>query len=187
MKPDESVLNVGYLEQMYTEYLQDPHQVPESWRQYFAAAGNGDDRAEAAPRGPSFVPSSIFRPTGGGNGSVTLNQLRLARLQERVDQLIRNYRVRGHIIAKIDPLGRHRTSAGRIGAGLLRVHGRGPGLPGVDQSLRGSNVQTSAGGHPAAGSDLLRGDRLAVHAHRRLARLATGCSAGSRMRSTDSS
>ncbi|MFZ5828724.1 MAG: 2-oxoglutarate dehydrogenase E1 component, partial [Planctomycetota bacterium] len=31
--------------------------------------------------------------------------LRLARLQERVDQLIRNYRVRGHIIARLDPLG----------------------------------------------------------------------------------
>ncbi|MCU0720909.1 MAG: 2-oxoglutarate dehydrogenase E1 component, partial [Pirellula sp.] len=32
----------------------------------------------------------------------------LARMQERVDQLVREYRVRGHLMAKIDPLGLNR-------------------------------------------------------------------------------
>ncbi len=29
----------------------------------------------------------------------------LARMQDRIDQLVREYRVRGHLIAQLDPLG----------------------------------------------------------------------------------
>jgi 2-oxoglutarate dehydrogenase E1 component len=56
--------------------------------------------------GPSFKPSSIFRPASlkSANGK-TASPASAAR-QESVDQLIRAYRVRGHAIAKIDPLGR---------------------------------------------------------------------------------
>ena len=56
--------------------------------------------------GPSFRRTSLFNPpVPGRNGALTPEALHAVALQERVDQLIRNYRVRGHIIAHVDPLG----------------------------------------------------------------------------------
>src|SRR6056297_2915546 len=54
---------------------------------------------------------------GSGNGSRTAGQdgstgnesadqaLWMARIQDRIDQLVREYRVRGHLVAQLDPLG----------------------------------------------------------------------------------
>src|SRR5262249_35734021 len=39
-----------------------------------------------------------------------------ATMQERVDQLIRNYRVRGHMAAHLDPLGRNRLAPPELDA-----------------------------------------------------------------------
>ncbi|MCO6043455.1 2-oxoglutarate dehydrogenase E1 component [Aeoliella sp. ICT_H6.2] len=43
-------------------------------------------------------------PRVGGEGRPARGDVQLVALQERVDQLIRNHRVRGHIIARLDPL-----------------------------------------------------------------------------------
>ena len=99
----QNTLSLAYLEQLYLDYVRDSSSVPEEWRQHFAALGTN---GAAERSGPTFQAFSIFNPPSGGNGAVPRDQLHLARLQERVDLLIRNYRVRGHIIAKIDPLGR---------------------------------------------------------------------------------
>ncbi len=79
-------------------------------------AGNGEtprNGTESVTRnGTESVPNS---PSAAGNGetagplTVTDNRTHEShtqgRLQESVDLLIRNYRVRGHLIAKVDPLG----------------------------------------------------------------------------------
>jgi 2-oxoglutarate dehydrogenase E1 component len=52
-------------------------------------------------------PHSISNPPAPGASESGIAD---AILQERVDQLIRNYRVRGHIAAKLDPLGRTRPT-----------------------------------------------------------------------------
>ena len=44
-----------------------------------------------------------------GDGAAT-EETTTAVLQERIDQLIRNYRVRGHMAAQLDPLGIPRRS-----------------------------------------------------------------------------
>lgn len=103
MENPQNTLSLAYLEQLYLDYVRDSSSVPEEWRQHFAAMGTN---GAAENLGPTFRPSSIFNPASSGHVAVPRDQLRLARLQERVDLLIRNYRVRGHIIAKIDPLGR---------------------------------------------------------------------------------
>ena len=77
--------NLAYLEQLYAEYLRNQSAVPESWQRYFA-------------RGPLVVPAV-------GHTAV---EAAPAALQERLDMLVRNYRVRGHIVAALDPLGRTR-------------------------------------------------------------------------------
>jgi 2-oxoglutarate dehydrogenase E1 component len=77
-------LNLPFIEKLYEQYLQNPLSVPLQWRSYF----------QASP--PSSVDS---------NGQPA------SALQERVDRLIRNYRVRGHRIADLDPLNVRRLTA----------------------------------------------------------------------------
>ncbi len=67
--------NLSYMESVYAAYLRDRNAVPEAWRRYFSSA----------------VPDGSLDHDAGA-------------LQERVDMLVRNYRVRGHTIAHIDPL-----------------------------------------------------------------------------------
>ena len=105
MNDRDNVLNVDYVEQLYAAFMADRHRVSAAWQEYFDHL-EGDGVAKPGRTGPSFRPASIFNPPAGGNGTATGMPLRLARLQERVDLLVRNYRVRGHIIAKVDPLGR---------------------------------------------------------------------------------
>ena len=77
--------NLAYLEHLYAEYLRNQNAVPESWQRYFA-------------HGPIVAPAV-------GHAAVEPTP---AALQERLDMLVRNYRVRGHIVANLDPLGRKR-------------------------------------------------------------------------------
>ena len=65
------------------------------------AVANGDLRLPAAPAGEA-KPLPLPVATG------TAGEERVAFLQDRVDQLVRAYRVRGHLMAEIDPLGRPR-------------------------------------------------------------------------------
>ena len=100
-------LSLGFVEGLYADYLDDPASVSADWRRYFQEM-NGGKRAVAAHRGgPTFRPSSLFNPPSksGANGAADMRELQVAVLQDRVDQLVRAYRVRGHMIAKIDPLG----------------------------------------------------------------------------------
>ncbi len=74
-----------------------------------AAQGHAANGHPKFQRGPSFRPPSLFSPPQlavaeqQANGSA--EQMDVAILQDRLDQLVRAYRVRGHLIAKIDPLG----------------------------------------------------------------------------------
>ena len=108
-KSPESSLNslsLGFLEELYADYLDNPASVSAEWRRYFQEM-TGPARPAVAPRiGPSFQPSSIFNPPnrGGGVKDFHLRDWETALLQDRVDQLIRAFRVRGHMVAEIDPL-----------------------------------------------------------------------------------
>lgn len=101
-----STQSLAFIEQQYGDYLHDRGSVSPDWRDYFddIHAGNEDVTAEVLQT--PFKHDSIFHRqarTAGPSGSVAQSS-DTAILQERLDQLIRNFRVRGHIIAKIDPL-----------------------------------------------------------------------------------
>ncbi len=102
-------MSLAFVEGLYAEYQRDPTSVPEDWRSYFDRIATRSDTQRVA-RGPSFRPPSVFNPhaSGDGNGKLIRATTEAASLQDRVDQLIRNFRVRGHAVAKIDPLGRPR-------------------------------------------------------------------------------
>src|SRR5688572_59261 len=81
-------LNLPFVEDLYQRYLHNPSSVPADWRTYF-------QRTQGAS-------------TNGTGGSAS---------QERVDRLIRNYRVRGHRVADVDPLGLRRLTAPELDFG----------------------------------------------------------------------
>jgi 2-oxoglutarate dehydrogenase E1 component len=99
------IQNLAYVEQFYADYRRDSNSVPAEWREYFTASVNGAD--ETAQLGPSFKSRSIFNPVESNSIGRARFQPdpRAENLSERLHQLVRNYRGRGHIIAAINPLG----------------------------------------------------------------------------------
>lgn len=93
--------NLEFVERLYEEYLRDRSALSPEWQSYFAQMENGE--TETIKSGPSFQRRSIFEPRYGGTVETT-NEEQMLVLQQRVDRLIRAYRVRGHIQARIDPL-----------------------------------------------------------------------------------
>src|SRR5262245_53365650 len=97
--------NLGFVEQLYDSYLRDPMSVSADWRRYFKSLGPTNGNGKSLRFGPSFRPASIFNPPGGqASAGASVRELEMAHLQDRVDQLVRAYRVRGHLVADIDPL-----------------------------------------------------------------------------------
>lgn len=94
--------SLAFVEERYDDYLRDPSSVSEGWRAYFSQLSNG---AGTAPRRPSFQPRSIFDPAGTAAGVQVPCPDDAAAFQLRVDKLVRNFRVRGHILAQVNPLG----------------------------------------------------------------------------------
>ncbi|WLD11236.1 2-oxoglutarate dehydrogenase E1 component [Planctellipticum variicoloris] len=93
--------NLSYVEGLYQEYLKSPDAVSPEWREYFRHVAEASRHSDEAAE-------QFFRPPQIGEGLVTPAQLDAAILQERVEELIRNYRATGHFAAKLDPLGQPR-------------------------------------------------------------------------------
>lgn len=98
-------VNLPFVEQLYVEFLRDPRSLPPAWRAYFEPLAGGDRFGAGSRLGPSFRPRSLFNPPSprDGNGAARAGA-QAAVHQDRVDQLVRAYRVRGHIVAAVNPL-----------------------------------------------------------------------------------
>ena len=103
-------LNVAFIEDLYESYLRDPSTVSSDWVKYFEAF-NGEATPGLPPKlAPSFKATSIFNPPGGSNDQNGKSGMqkkleRNAILQHKVDLLVRNYRVRGHLFSCMNTLG----------------------------------------------------------------------------------
>jgi 2-oxoglutarate dehydrogenase E1 component len=98
-------MNLAFVEGLYEEFLRDPSSVSADWREYFSQIKNGDQPTRVTPVFPN---TSIFNPAVSlprTGRAVEALEAQSAHLQDRVDQLIRAYRICGHLIAQIDPLG----------------------------------------------------------------------------------
>jgi 2-oxoglutarate dehydrogenase E1 component len=107
--------NLAFVEDLYEKFLRDASSVSPEWQEYFSHIANGELRFPQPHFGPSFKPSSLFNPTGSrvsgtlappGTAGVSPASGVPHGIQDRIYMLIRLYRVRGHRIARIDPLGR---------------------------------------------------------------------------------
>jgi 2-oxoglutarate dehydrogenase E1 component len=94
--------NASYLEALYEQYLREPGSVAPEWRQYFDRV-RGNAGAEA-PHGP--VIESLRQHARRGAGAGQRDELHAANAKQgAVSRLIQAYANRGHLIAKLDPLG----------------------------------------------------------------------------------
>ena len=86
--------NLPYLESLFENYRRDPQSVPSEWREFFkeSKSGHGRENGRAEVASPSRIQPAA----------------RSANLDEKIHMLIRNFRVRGHKAAAIDPLGSQR-------------------------------------------------------------------------------
>jgi 2-oxoglutarate dehydrogenase E1 component len=100
--------NAGFIADLYARFLEDPAAVDESWQRFFAEIGDDDEGAALAElQAPSWGKAA---PPRAGDGRTAPGVLDTAALRQatadsiRALQLIRAYRVRGHLEADLDPL-----------------------------------------------------------------------------------
>ena len=123
--------NSSYIEKLYAKYVEDPTSIPDSWRQFFEGLGDQKDNI-IENQGPSWAPSNIKYISNGNldvyekylpknlNGNSIKEKIveknRTLSSDEKFDverstidsvraiMMIRAYRIRGHLIADLDPL-----------------------------------------------------------------------------------
>jgi len=83
--------NAEYIEQLYSQYQQDPDSVEEQWKLFFAGFELGLGR----PTPAAIASKGEFGTLSG-------------RRSDGTGDLVHSYRELGHFVAKLDPLGNHR-------------------------------------------------------------------------------
>jgi 2-oxoglutarate dehydrogenase E1 component len=100
--------NAGFIAELYTRFLHNPGSVDESWRRFFSEIGEDGSTVLAELRGPSWGKREAPVVGNGPSAAVETDAEALRRATTdsiRALQLIRAYRVRGHLEADLDPLG----------------------------------------------------------------------------------
>ncbi|MEO1556973.1 MAG: thiamine pyrophosphate-dependent enzyme, partial [Pseudomonadota bacterium] len=127
--------NAEYLEQMYARYANDPAAVDEAWQAFFKAMGDDEVSVKREAEGPSWARTDwppmpgddltqaltgewaapaevkgagdkIMAKAAEKGVEVSNDQIKRAVLDSiRALMIIRAYRIRGHLVADLDPLG----------------------------------------------------------------------------------
>ena len=123
--------NSSYIEKLYAKYVENPASIPDSWRQFFEGL-NDQKNNIIENQGPSWAPSNIKYISNGDldvyekylpknlNGNSIKEKIveknKTLSSDEKFDverstidsvraiMMIRAYRIRGHLIADLDPL-----------------------------------------------------------------------------------
>ena len=90
-----NVFSRAYIDGLYQDFQRDPSSISAEWQQYFRDFDPAAEVLSVQTKAPSPAPANIRAAS-------------VAQLQDRVDQLVRGFRVRGHLEANLDPLGRPR-------------------------------------------------------------------------------
>ncbi|KAK0554455.1 2-oxoglutarate dehydrogenase E1 component [Tilletia horrida] len=93
--------NLYYVEEMHRRWKKDPNSVHASWDIYFSGLENGLPSEDAFRPPPSLMPLPVSAPPvdfSSSKGEAVDDAL-------KAQLLVRAYQVRGHRIARLDPLG----------------------------------------------------------------------------------
>ncbi|MCB2217890.1 2-oxoglutarate dehydrogenase E1 component [Desulfofustis glycolicus] len=104
-----TIHSIDYIEEIWQRYQQDPYGVSASWREYFDKLGQARSSVQATPLPPIALGKKQLSQGFGPGGKLCAGCGRaeaMSFLQYNVSLLVRNYRVRGHLLAKVSPLRR---------------------------------------------------------------------------------
>ena len=110
-----SGINSEFINQFYSDYLTDPNSLPNSWIKFFDGLSEDEKLILDDLNGPSWSPEKKIQKSKSYlidneknkevNEDLNLNSVKEASKDSvRAIMLIRAYRIRGHLIANLDPL-----------------------------------------------------------------------------------
>ena len=109
-------VNSRQIEELYTQYLENPSSLTSDWRDFFQGLGDEEKNIIDNSNGPSWsrkkpikikIDKSIKINLEKENSSSDLKDISVTQAAKdsvRAIMLIRAYRIRGHLIANLDPL-----------------------------------------------------------------------------------
>ena len=107
--------NSEFIYEFYADYISDPNSIPKGWREFFDGLSEDQKIVYDNFKGPSWGPqknikTSLARLNESKVDEENLKDLNLNTVKQaskdsvRAIMLIRAYRIRGHLIANLDPL-----------------------------------------------------------------------------------
>ena len=106
--------NSEFINHFYSDYLSDPNSIPKSWKLFFNGLSDDQKLIYDNLKGPSWSPEKkdikISSLEKEDKGKEILSNLESQDIKQatkdsvRSIMLIRAYRIRGHLIANLDPL-----------------------------------------------------------------------------------
>ena len=107
--------NAEFINEFYADYLSDPSSLPEGWRKFFDGLSDDERLVYDNLKGPSWSPEKKIKKRNIKfnidqeieDNSKDLNSKSVKQASKdsvRAIMLIRAYRIRGHLIANLDPL-----------------------------------------------------------------------------------
>ena len=109
--------NSAFIESMYLKYINSDPKLSQDWNEFFDGLGDETKYILNEVQGPSWAPKKInikkiieqekISTEETSNGFVSLRETHEKEKEQSVKAiaLIRAYRIRGHLIANLDPLG----------------------------------------------------------------------------------
>lgn len=110
--------NAPYIAELYGRYCQNPSSVDTEWQSFFSELGDSEQEILAELTGAPWLPNKSHvigvssedaaAPTANAKEKAPLDEATLRQATKdsiRALMLIRSYRVRGHLLADLDPLG----------------------------------------------------------------------------------
>jgi len=105
--------NSPFIEELYLQYIENPKNVPQSWAEFFDGLNEKQEIIKKEILGPSWAPKKKYIKTEyeeekkdpiAGKYRSDENYEKEKEQSVKAIALIRAYRIRGHLIAKLDPL-----------------------------------------------------------------------------------
>ena len=106
--------NSEFINEFYADYISDPSTLPDSWRKFFDGLSDDEKLIYNDIKGPSWSPEKKIRKIKitkdlkgeeTNNTDINIDTVKQASKDSvRAIMLIRAYRIRGHLIANLDPL-----------------------------------------------------------------------------------
>jgi 2-oxoglutarate dehydrogenase E1 component len=108
--------NSSFIKELYLQYLQDSSSIPQSWKDFFDGLDEDSEIIKKEILGPSWNPKKNIIVKNNINEEPIINSKKNiieTKEENKIEKeqsikaiaMIRAYRIRGHLIANLDPLG----------------------------------------------------------------------------------